>query len=119
MCLVGAVLLLAADSSSTVDQPAGPTFETIVASALQSESTSPNLVRRLQYAQAALVRGNLEFSRQKFVEIRDDALFYSWPIVSVCLAAVIVLLLRFQNTEWEMRTRVLNDGLSNRNWVDA
>lgn len=46
-------------------------------------------------------------------EIRGDALVYSWPLVSICIAAVITILLRFQQDpmdaedgDWGVRTDV-------------
>lgn len=30
-------------------------------------------------------------------ELQEDALFYGWPLVSICIASVIVILLRFQS----------------------
>ena len=47
-----------------------------------------------------------------FAEIRGDELVYSWPLVSVCIAAVITILLRFQqgpsdveSEDWSVRAK--------------
>lgn len=37
---------------------------------------------------------------QGYAEIRNDALYYGWPLVSVCIAAAIVILWRFQHRDF-------------------
>lgn len=74
ICLVGVLLLLLSDVPSSASPQDVPSFESLVTAALESESTSRLLIRRLQDAEATLLRGNSEGSAQKFMKIRDDLL---------------------------------------------
>jgi hypothetical protein len=49
-----------------------PTFNDIVQASLSKDEPHRDIVRRLQYAQAALVRGNRELARERFLKLRDQ-----------------------------------------------
>jgi len=49
-----------------------PTFNDIVEASLTKDEAHRAIVRRLQYAQAALVRGNSALARERFLKLRDQ-----------------------------------------------
>ena len=51
-CIVGCVLLLLRDQNRAAQPDTGPGFNVIISKALESSSVAPELVRRLQYAEA-------------------------------------------------------------------
>jgi hypothetical protein len=57
-------------ASASIDRP---TFESIVETTLAQSPGSParQLLPHLQYAQAALVRGNNSLGRERFLKLRD------------------------------------------------
>ena len=70
--------------------------------AIQTNSIIPCMVYHLVHnSLPVLVVSYLEEfgAIRGIVEIRNDSLFYDWPLVSVCFAGVIVCLWRFQNRE--------------------
>jgi hypothetical protein len=73
LCLlvIGALLTRAPEEPSPVDRP---TFESIVADTLgqKGEPATRAYLPRLQYAQAAIVRGNLAAARARFARLRDQ-----------------------------------------------
>jgi hypothetical protein len=71
--MMGALLMFnRAGSTTTVADR--PTFDAIVRSSLEGDDTVRTVVRRLQYAQAALVRGNFDQARERFSKLRDQLL---------------------------------------------
>lgn len=52
--------------------PNRPSFDAIVRESLAKDEASRAVVRRLQYAQAALVRGNTALARERFLYLRDQ-----------------------------------------------
>jgi hypothetical protein len=49
-----------------------PTFNEIVQASLTKEEPYRDIVRRLQFAQAAFVRGNTTLARERFLKLRDQ-----------------------------------------------
>lgn len=74
LCVIGCVLLLMWNNSTTPSDAAAPTFSQIVDEALASKETSRSLIQRLQYAQAALVQGDPTTAKEWFGRLRDDLL---------------------------------------------
>jgi hypothetical protein len=72
VCLLGAGLLLTSDGPTAPQTPNVPGFTAVVQSAQASPSTSPELIRRLQYAQAMLIRGDIFRAKSHFLSLRDD-----------------------------------------------
>ncbi len=73
VCLFGCVALLVREQNKrhrTKRNP--PRFGTVVRDALASKTTSPQLVRRLQHAESAFIRGDQKAARQRFGRLRDD-----------------------------------------------
>jgi hypothetical protein len=71
ICLLGCGSLLTMGSESGSQPVNRPTFEGIVTAALSDNFAPRLLIERLQYAQAALVRGDNELARSRFAAIRD------------------------------------------------
>ncbi len=74
VCLLALSALLLMDNPSSEPSTLAPSFSSIVQMSLKSAETPQILVQRLQFAQAALVRGNRELARQEFSALRDDLL---------------------------------------------
>ena len=55
----------------TADRREPPSFAAVVRNANETTSAS-ELVQRLQYAEAAVVRGNRKSARTRFGKLRDD-----------------------------------------------
>ena len=73
MCLLGAVGLLARRSMRTAtEQRDPPSFAKVVRDAIASDTTSSDLIQRLQYAESATVRGNKTTARERYGSLRDD-----------------------------------------------
>jgi hypothetical protein len=75
ICALAAAAMLLMDRDGTTSATAErPSFESIVETTLaQNQGTSARvLLPRLQYAQAALVRGNNQFARERFLKLRDQ-----------------------------------------------
>jgi hypothetical protein len=49
-----------------------PTFNQLVDEAAKKDATHQTIIRRLQYAQAAVVRGHKKLARERFSKLRDD-----------------------------------------------
>jgi hypothetical protein len=73
--LAMAGLLMMKNSSGKSDSAAAadrPTFNQIVQESLTKDESHRAIVRRLQYAQAALVRNNPKLAHERFSELRDQ-----------------------------------------------
>lgn len=70
-CIAGSGLLLLRGPSSP-EPAAGPKFSELVDGLQHNKYLSPALLRRVQNAQAAYVRGAKEDARHRFQELRDD-----------------------------------------------
>jgi hypothetical protein len=72
-CILGMGAFLTMGGDGEPAGPARPTFEAIVESSLaKKEDPSRAFLPRLQYAQAALVRGHTELARTRFLKLRDQ-----------------------------------------------
>jgi hypothetical protein len=49
-----------------------PTFNELVQASLTKDEAHRAIIRRLQYAQAAIVRGNIKLAHQRFAKLRDQ-----------------------------------------------
>lgn len=65
-------LLTMRGGSGERSTPARPTFDAIVEASLARDDSTREIVRRLQYAQAALVRGHNKLARVRFLKLRDQ-----------------------------------------------
>ncbi len=72
VCVLGMGFMMIPRDSTGTKQPTAPIFSQVVRDAVKSDTTSPLLVQRLQYAQAALVRGNTSTARKRFQKLKDD-----------------------------------------------
>jgi len=70
--LAMAGLLLMKKGGGETTAPGRPTFNDIVQASLTKDEAHRSIVRRLQYAQAALVRGNSALARERFLKLRDQ-----------------------------------------------
>ena len=70
LALAGLLMLKKGGAETTA--PDRPTFNEIVQASLTKDETYRSIVQRLQYAQAALVRGNKALARQRFLKLRDQ-----------------------------------------------
>lgn len=70
--LAVAGLLMMKKGGGETTAPDRPTFNDIVQASLTKDEAHRAVVRRLQYAQAALVRGNSALARQRFLKLRDQ-----------------------------------------------
>lgn len=72
LCVLGTMAFLMVGRGGEAASQDRPTFESIVATSLASdEAASRADLQRLQYAQAALVRGHHEHARERFLDLRD------------------------------------------------
>jgi hypothetical protein len=77
ICVLGtAAMLLIEPDESTSATAERPSFESIVETTLAKspETATRTLLPRLQFAQAALVRGNEQLARERFLKLRDQLL---------------------------------------------
>ena len=75
LCILGmAAMLTMRGGEETAAAANRPTFESIVQTTLaaEKEDVTRTLLPRLQYAQAALVRGNGQLARRQFLRLRDQ-----------------------------------------------
>lgn len=72
VCMVAIAGLLMTQGGDRKVSPDRPTFEAIVQTSLDSNDATRDVVRRLQYAQAALVRGHRRLARERFLKLRDE-----------------------------------------------
>jgi hypothetical protein len=72
ICLVGCVLLLVRDQNRKSGVSSGLQFSELIATSLASDRVSPELIQRLQFAEAQRVRGRDEVAEDEFQAIRDD-----------------------------------------------
>ena len=73
VCILGiAGLLMMKNSGGAQAAPDRPTFNELVQASLTKDDAQRTVVQRLQYAQAALVRGNGRLARQRFLRLRDQ-----------------------------------------------
>jgi hypothetical protein len=70
LALIGMLMMKKGGGETTA--PNQPTFNDIVQASLTKDEAYRSIVRRLQYAQAALVRGNSALARQRFLALRDQ-----------------------------------------------
>ncbi len=73
-CLAGCVLLLIRDQNRKEGVKSGPGFADVVSAALTDTEISPNLLRRIQFAEAQRIRGRNDEAMELFQRIRDDLL---------------------------------------------
>lgn len=73
LCILGCIGLLARESlkESSADRREPPSFAAVVRNA-NATTTAAQLVPRLQYAEAAVVRGNRKTAKTRFGRLRDD-----------------------------------------------
>lgn len=74
ICAAALMALLLVDPPRPAAGSTAFSFASVVQNAMKSPRTSPALVRRLQHAQAALIRGDRDAARQYFSDLRDDLL---------------------------------------------
>jgi hypothetical protein len=74
VCVLALAGLLMMNNSGGSEQAAAdrPTFNEIVLASLTKDEAYRAVVRRLQYAQAALVRGNGTLAHERFAKLRDQ-----------------------------------------------
>lgn len=74
VCVLALVGLLTMKNGSGEKAAAAgrPTFNQLVEESSQKDATHQTIIRRLQYAQAAVVRGNSKLARERFSKLRDD-----------------------------------------------
>lgn len=72
LCLAGCALLLIRDQNPQSGRSSGPGFSEIIATAIATPGSSPDLIQRLQHAEAQRVRGRLDTARAEYQSIRDD-----------------------------------------------
>jgi hypothetical protein len=70
LALAGLLMMKKGGGETTA--PDRPTFNDIVQASLTKDEAYRSIVRRLQYAQAALVRGNTVLARGRFLTLRDQ-----------------------------------------------
>lgn len=73
-CLAGCVLLLVRDQNRKAGVKSGPGFSDVISAALTDTEISPNLLRRIQFAEAQRIRGREDEAMELFQRIRDDLL---------------------------------------------
>ncbi len=72
-CLVGCVFLLLREQNRKSGPDTGPGFSEIVSTAIANPTVvSPELVQRLQHAEAQRIRGRKEIAHDEYQSIRDD-----------------------------------------------
>lgn len=77
-CFGGCVLLVLRDRARQPQVRNLPSFSSLVAESLADEQVSRDLIGRLQYAEAAVVRGRSDLAAKRFGSLRDD-LIHSEP----------------------------------------
>jgi hypothetical protein len=77
VCVLGMAGLLMSRGGG--DQPAAdrPTFNGIVLASLDKDDATRETVRRLQYAEAALVRGHHKLARERFLKLRNQLIHHN------------------------------------------
>ena len=70
--LASVAFLLMRGGDDTAIAADRPSFEAIVQESLSKDAAYRAVVRRLQYAQAALVRGHYPLARERFLKLRDQ-----------------------------------------------
>jgi hypothetical protein len=86
VCVLGCVLLLARDRMrrSADSGVSVPKFEVIVDQALeQADPATQSLLRHVQYAESAMIRGNKKAARQRYASVRSILLASRTPSVDV------------------------------------
>lgn len=71
-CIVGCLALLVRDQNRKQAPNTGPGFAEIVASSIDDAEVPPELIQRIQYAEAQRIRGRAEIAQDEFRSIRDD-----------------------------------------------
>jgi predicted RNA-binding Zn ribbon-like protein len=69
---IGGLLLMKNSGGTEKAAPDRPTFNELVHDSLTKDDPHRNIIRHLQYAQAALVRGNAKLAHQRFADLRDQ-----------------------------------------------
>ena len=72
LCILGMAAFLTMKPNPDAASPNRPTFESLVETALSKEGRARTMLPRLQYAQAAVVRGHKELARERFLKLRDQ-----------------------------------------------
>lgn len=72
LCILGMVVFLTMEPNPDAASPDRPTFESLVETALSKEGRARTMLPRLQYAQAAVVRGHKELAQERFLKLRDQ-----------------------------------------------
>jgi hypothetical protein len=65
-----------------------PTFDELVEASLTKDPSYQAIIRRLQYAQAAVVRGNNRLARERFSRLRDQLVSHLDPLEAEAKAEV-------------------------------
>jgi hypothetical protein len=84
VCVLGCVLLLARDRMrrSADSAVSVPRFDVIVDQAREkSDSTTQSLLRHVQYAESAMIRGNTKAARQRYASVRSMLLANPDPAI--------------------------------------
>lgn len=79
LCLGGCALLLIRDQNRRSDPDTGPGFNEIISTAIATPGISPELIQRLQHAEAQRVRGRPELAEEEYQSIRDDLVWEPDP----------------------------------------
>ena len=72
LCIAGCALLLIRDQNRKSAPDSGPGFSEIISTALAERDIAPELIQRLQHAEAQRVRGRKEVANDEYQSIRDD-----------------------------------------------
>ena len=72
VCIVGCVLLLIRDQSRSTGPETNLEFAEVISNSSANEQVSPELIQRLQYAEAQRVRGRDDAARKAYLSLRND-----------------------------------------------
>ena len=72
LAMVG-LLMMRNGGGEPAAAPDMPSFSELVNESLTKDETRRAIIRRLQYAQAAFIRGNSELARERFLKLRDTS----------------------------------------------
>ena len=72
LCLAGCALLLIRDQNRNSTPDSGPGFTEIISTAIAKRDVAPELIQRLQHAEAQRIRGRKKVANTEYQSIRDD-----------------------------------------------
>ncbi|MFK7769468.1 MAG: hypothetical protein AB8B55_19800 [Mariniblastus sp.] len=72
LCLMGCAFLLIRDQNRKSGPELGPRFTEIISTSIAEQDVAPELIQRLQYAEAQRVRGREKIANERYQSIRDD-----------------------------------------------